>query len=276
MNGSQGLLFYCAANQVSEIDIKCSDHDQNLARAFDSQAPKFEVAPVQSDPAALRETGRDRSLAEGCLVLDAGCGPGLVSAALLAGGYRVVGVDLSREMVDRAATALRGSRRAGTIHSDVGLSDGARFARSVRRRAVALRSSSRRRAIAVPGRQIELLRPGGVLVVNDHVTDPDPTVAAHHAALEIARDRTHTRNLTGGELVDLFASAGLSDIRYVEEAFTLDFDEWFDRGTPADTKAAVRDSLLDGPVVRSFRPQLCEYGSIRIDCFRAIVRGIKK
>ena len=34
-----------------------SDHDQALARAFDSQAPKFECAPVQSDPAALCAAG---------------------------------------------------------------------------------------------------------------------------------------------------------------------------------------------------------------------------
>ena len=34
-------------------------------------------------------------------------------------------------------------------------------------------------------RQIELLRPGGILVVNDHITDPDPQVAAHHAKIEV-------------------------------------------------------------------------------------------
>ena len=60
------------------------DHDQNLARAFDAQAPKFEVAPVQSDPAAIERLVHAAELPAGCLVLDAGCGPGLVSAALLA------------------------------------------------------------------------------------------------------------------------------------------------------------------------------------------------
>ena len=59
----------------------------------------------------------------------------------------------------------------------------------------------------------------------------------------VARDRTHTRNLTGGELVDLLAGAGLSDVSLVEDSFVLDFDEWFDRGTPGDTKPAVRERL---------------------------------
>ena len=125
----------------------------------------------------------------------------------------------------------------------------------------------------MPGRVA--VQPQGILVVNDHVADPDPEVAAHHAAIEIGRDRTHTRNLSGGELVDLFARVGLTSISYVEEAFTLDFDEWFDRGTPSDTKTSVRLALLSGPVIPSFRPSLLENGSIRIDGIRAIVRGMK-
>ncbi len=124
-------------------------------------------------------------------------------------------------------------------------------------------------------RQIELLRPGGILIVNDHITDPDPHVAAHHAELEVARDRTHTRSLSGGELVDLFASAGLTGVRYVEEPFTLDFDEWFDRGTPADTKENVGERLRSGPLIRGFRAEVLYNGSIRIDGIRAIVRGVK-
>ena len=70
------------------------DHDQALSRAFDVQAPRFERAPVQSDPAALERLVRFAGFPSGSRILDAGCGPGLVSAALLSAGYRVVGVDL--------------------------------------------------------------------------------------------------------------------------------------------------------------------------------------
>ena len=45
--------------------MSMQDHDQNLARAFDSQAPKFEVAPVQSDPAALERLVRAADLPPG-------------------------------------------------------------------------------------------------------------------------------------------------------------------------------------------------------------------
>jgi len=252
-----------------------NDHDQELSRAFDSQAPKFERAPVQSDPVAIERLVREAGLPPGGLVLDAGCGPGLVGAALLEAGYRLVGVDLSGGMIDRAqkrcachgdrARFIQGSVFDATI-DPLGPFDAA-LSRYVLHHVVD--------PAAFVARQVDLLRPGGVLVANDHLTDPSRERADHHAALEVARDRTHTRNLTGGELVDLFAGAGLRDIRLVEDSFTLDFDEWFDRGTPGDTKSAVRERLLSGPVIRSFRRRLLENGSIRIDCVRAIVRGVK-
>jgi SAM-dependent methyltransferase len=255
--------------------MRMQDHDKQLAQAFDSQAPKFEVAPVQSDPAALERLVQAAALPYGSLVLDAGCGPGLVSAALLAAGHRVIGVDLSREMIERArARCAPHGERARFLQVSVydqnyealGPFDAA-LSRYVLHHV--------EDPLRFVRRQIELLRPGGILIVNDHLTDPDPAVAAHHNAIEIARDRTHTRNLTGGELVDLFARAGLVDVRYVEEPFTLDYDEWFDRGTPSETKDSVRARLLSGPVIRSFRPQRLEQGSVRIDCFRAIVRAMK-
>jgi SAM-dependent methyltransferase len=251
------------------------NRDQELALAFDSQAAKFEVAPVQSDPLALERLVRAADLPQGHRVLDAGCGPGLVSSALLNAGYRVVGVDLSQEMIERARRRCQ-PHREGTTFLQISVFDPSLDALgpfdAALSRYVLHHVQDPARFLR---RQIELLVPGGILVVNDHITDPDPHVAAHHAKIELARNRTHTRNLTGGQMVDLFASAGLTDIRYVEEPFTLDFEEWFDRGTPSDTKDHVRDQLRTGPLIRSFCAHVLGDGSIRIDGIRAIVRGVK-
>jgi SAM-dependent methyltransferase len=252
-----------------------NDHDQELAKAFDTQAPQFERAPVQSDPVALARLVRDADFPPGGSVLDAGCGPGLVSAALLQAGYRVLGVDLSREMIQRARTrCARFAETARFLQLSVfdpslvhlGPFDGA-ISRFVLHHVLD--------PVSFVRQAVELLRPGGVVAICDHVTDTDPERSAHHDAIETARDRTHTRNLSGGQLVDLFASAGLSEIRFVEESFSLDFDEWFDRSTPSQPKDYVRDLLLSGPAIRSFRPTFKENGSIRIDCIRATLRGIK-
>ena len=112
-------------------------------------------------------------------------------------------------------------------------------------------------------------------MISDHLTDPQPELAGHHEAIERAHDETHTTNLTGGQLVDLLYRAGLEQIAFLEESFELDFDEWFDRGTPRDSKDNVRAKLLTGPAIRGFRPSVQPDGSIRIDCLRGMVRGRK-
>ena len=55
----------------------------------------------------------------------------------------------------------------------------------------------------------------------------------------------------------------------------LDFDEWFDRGTPAEDKAAVRERLLSGASARGFRPMPQDDGRVGIEGWIAIVRGLK-
>jgi SAM-dependent methyltransferase len=252
-----------------------NDHDRDLAAAFDSQAAQFEIAPVQSDPVGLERLVSQSDLPAGGLVLDAGCGPGLVSAALLAAGFRVVGVDLSREMVERARNRCAPfGARASFLQLSVfdrrldplGPFDAA-LSRYVLHHVVD--------PTAFVARQVELLRPGAVLVVSDHLTDPHPERARHHEVIERARDHTHTRSLTGGDIVDLFAGAGLVEIRLTEEAYAMDFDEWFDRGSPIDSKENVRAALVSGPRIRGFAATLPPDGTTRIDGIRAVVRGLK-
>jgi SAM-dependent methyltransferase len=198
-----------------------------------------------------------------------------VSVALLEHGLRLVGVDLSAEMVERA-------RKRCSAHGDrakflklsvfdkvldaLGPFDAA-ISRLVLHHVID--------PAAFVRRQVELIREGGALVVCDHLTDPDPAIAAHHTSIEVARDHTHTRCLTSGQLADLLAGAGLRDIRLVEERYTLDFDEWFDRGSPREPKETVRNRLVAGPAIRSFHAHLERDGTVGIDCVRAIVRGVK-
>jgi SAM-dependent methyltransferase len=250
-------------------------HNHNLKFAFDSQAERFERAPVQSDPRALEYLVRVSDLPARSRIFDAGCGPGLVSEAFLKAGHSVFGVDLSSEMIARAERrcAQFGDRAQFQERSafDPSLNAHGPFDAAVSRYVV----HHVENPPAFLGRQIELLRSGGILVVCDHLTDPDPVKARHHEEIERARDTTHTRNLTAGELVDLFASLGLVNLSLVEESFTLDYDEWFDRGTHGDTKENVRTKLLDGPAVRGFRPTLQNDGSIQIQGIRVIARGTK-
>ena len=250
-------------------------HDKDLASAFDDQAERFERAPVQSDPSALAHLIAVADLPRRGLVIDAGCGPGLVAEALLEAGHRVVGVDLSAEMIERArrrcgrfgdlATFLNGS-----IH-DPETASLAPFDGAISRYVL----HHVRDPLMFIARQSSVLRPGGVLVLCDHTTDPDPESRAWHQEIERLRDRTHTSNATPGEMADLLTAAGLESVSMAEESFGLDFDEWFDRGSPEGDKAAVRARMLGDLSAHGFRPVLGGDGRIAIDCWRAIARGMK-
>jgi SAM-dependent methyltransferase len=247
-------------------------HDRELAEAFDEQAPRFERAPVPTDPLALQRLVAFAALPADSLVLEAGCGPGLVAEALLAAGHRVHGVDLAGEMVRRARLRCErfGDRARFEQGSVLDLAAPAPFDAAISRFVVHHVVDP----LAFLRAQVERLRPGGVLVVSDHTTDPDPAAARWHQEIERARDRTHTRNLTAGELVDTFARAGLGRVQLVEEEFEYQFDEWFDRGTPALPKAEVASKLAAGRA-RGFDPVPGGTGGTVIRLVRALVRGVR-
>jgi SAM-dependent methyltransferase len=250
-----------------------SPHDSRVAAAFDAQAPLFEKAPVQTDPELLGWLVEAADLPPASRVLDLGCGPGLVSAALLAAGHHVLGIDLSGEMIERARS--RGApfgdraafRRQSLFEPVAEAPFDAAVSRFVLHHAVD--------PIAFVRRHLELVRPGGVVVLCDHTTDPDPAAAAWHQEVELARDHTHTLNLSPGALVDAMARSGAAAIRLEERAFALDFDEWFDRGTPRIDKEELRRRVLAGPGCRGFRPEPRGGGRLRIEGWLAVVRGLK-
>ena len=247
-------------------------HDRELEQAFDHQAAQFERAPVQSDPAALSRLVAFAAFPPDARVLDAGCGPGLVAEALLTAGLRVHGVDLSAEMVRRARQrcARFGDRATFEQGSALSLAPGVAFDGAISRLVLHHVPDSRE----FVRRQVDLVRPGGVVAASDHTGDPEPAAARWHEDIERWRDRTHVRNPTPGEIVDLLAGAGLQSISLIEEQFELDFDEWFDRGTPMRPKAEVRAAVLAGRA-RGYDPVPRADGGITIRCFRTLARGVK-
>ncbi|WP_242342152.1 class I SAM-dependent methyltransferase [Anaeromyxobacter terrae] len=248
-----------------------SDHDRELSRAFDGQAEQFERAPVQTDPAALGALVAFAALPPGARLLDAGCGPGIVAEAFLAGGHSVHGVDLSPEMVRRARQRCEGfgEHARFEVGSVLDLRAGP-FEAAVSRLVVHHVEDP----LAFVRAQVALVAPRGVVIVSDHTTDPEPERARWHHEIERARDRTHVRTLTAGELVDVLARAGLEELRLLEEPFELDFDEWFDRGTPTLPKDEVRRRVLAGRA-RGFEPVPRDDGGITLRCVRALVRGVR-
>src|SRR5437762_10937369 len=242
-------------------------HDEELARAFDGQAERFSKAPLPNDPVAIRNRRQFAALKPDSRVLEAGCGPGIVAEALLAAGHRVTAVDLSAEMIERAhARCSRFGEKARFVRAAIADAPEGPFDAAISRFVLHHVSDP----IDFIKAQARRLRAGGAVIASDHTTDPDPGRAAWHQQIEKARDKTHTRNLTAGELADLFARAGLERIQLAEDEFQLDFDEWFDRGTPALDKSDVRKLLQTGSA-RGFAPGAA--GIIR--CTRVLISGLR-
>lgn len=252
-----------------------SSHDRAVASAFDAQADQFERAPVQTDPAALSRLLEVADLEPESLVLDVGCGPGLVAEALLEAGHSVVGIDLSTEMIARARRRCErfGDRVVFLVGSlqDPQPAEFAPFDACLSRYVL----HHIHDPMLFVARQAALLRSGGVLVLSDQTTDPTPESRSWHQGVERLRDHSHTSQATPGELADLLTVAGMESVHMLEETFVLDFDEWFDRGSPQREKAFVRRVVLSGPPTHGFRPQEQPDGRIRIECWRTTARGIK-
>lgn len=250
-----------------------SNHDRELARAFDAQAAAFERAKVQRDAASLARFVAFAALPPGARVLDAGCGPGLVAEAFLESGFEVLGVDLSAEMIRRARErcARFGPRARFEQRSFFDLDPGQPVDCALSRNVLHHLEDPQ----AFSARQAALVRTGGAVLALDHSADPDPARRAWSESIERDRDRTHVRSLSSGEMVDLLARAGLEEIRLIEEELIIDFDEWFDRGTPAAPKEAVRARLLAG-AARGFAPSARADGGVDIRLCRTMVHGVKR
>lgn len=90
-----------------------------------------------------------------------------------------------------------------------------------------------------------VLRPGGALLVQDHVLPDDPSVAAEVEAFERLRDPSHHRAFTEGEWRGMFTAAEL-DVSHTEVIVKRHgFVEWAERqGCTADTIAQLQADML--------------------------------
>ncbi len=153
--------------------------DADLAAAFDAGAPAYD-ALVDRNPGyhdhlrlSARRLGLPRDGA-GLRVLDAGCGTGASTAALLAAAPRaeVVGIDAAGEMLDRAR-AKPWPAHVRFVHSRVEDLAGA----GLHGPFDAVFAAYLVRNLADPDGQLRalrgLLRPGGTLAVHDYVAGED-------------------------------------------------------------------------------------------------------
>ena len=248
-------------------------HDDELAQAFDGQAERFERSPVMTEAASLarlvavgRAPGRRARARRG---LRAGARRGGVPRRRLRGRR---GGPLERDDPARPPP-LRAVRRARARSS------GAPCTTSAEAPFDACVSRNVLHHVEDPARSSRARRPshGRVASWSRSTTsaDPDPERAAW-ARRDRARPGSDARSEPHARRAGRRVRSRRARRRAARRGArsTLDFDEWFDRGTPAAPKDAVRARLLEG-TSRGFAPRRRADGGFEIRCLRALVRGTK-
>src|SRR3954454_3911642 len=171
-------------------------HREETVRAFSAQAESFLAATVTRMPETLDMLVKLAEPAGHQRWLDAACGPGVVSQALAPAVAEVVGVDATPAMVEVAQREAAANHIANVNFSvgdveQLDLGDDT-FDGALCRFAI--------HHLPVPGRALaelrRVVRPGGVVVVADHLADDQPDAMAWSQSIERLRDPSHWLSLT--------------------------------------------------------------------------------
>lgn len=234
--------------------------EKAIIAEFTQQAESFNRSSVATAQGTLDALVELASPAPGERWLDAACGPGIVCRRLAAHVAEVHGVDMTPAMI---AVARREAAAAGLSNTSYAVGDAT---------ALELENGSMDGALArftihhvpVPGRVVgelaRVVRPGGRVVLADHLADEDADDAAFAQELERLRDPSHWASLPIHRLRSLGAEAGLELERERVLTISLDFDDWLERGLAG---AAAREQIEHALAAR---PQGTE-------CFRIGVDG---
>jgi SAM-dependent methyltransferase len=219
-------------------------YEDSIRDEFTRQVDEFADARPMSAEGVLGVLVDLAPEEEGSRWIDLACGPGLVSRALARRAGSVLGVDLTPAMLERAR---RDAGEDGLENVSFEVGDATSLAAGEDSFDGAITRFSLHH-IPAPGRVVEemarVVRPGGWVVVGDHLTDEDGEAAAWHQEIERLRDPTHWACQTQAGMRTLGERAGLElDLERVVP-LELDFEGWLVRASGAETGAPVVDRLL--------------------------------
>jgi SAM-dependent methyltransferase len=219
-------------------------HEDAIRSEFTHQSQTFNVAPAMRSAETLQAlielipSGPDQRW------LDVACGPGLVARAVAPRVGSVLGVDLTEAMID---LARREARREGLSNAEFALGDATRldlpngsFDGAVTRFSL--------HHVPVPGRVVaemaRVVRPGGAVVLADHLHADDHDGALWQEEIERLRDPSHWACLTHRTIQELGRRHGLELVRERVAPFAMSFDEWLSRGSGGPAAAGLIERAL--------------------------------
>ena len=199
---------------------------RQVQQEFSRQAEAMAASRRFNNQQALKKLRAALDPQPSMRALELACGPGIVAEHLAPHCGSIVGLDLTPEMVARAAHRTRSAGLANTAFL-LGDCEALPFP-AASFDAVTTRSAVHhfRDPNAVLSEVKRVLRPGGRLVISDVVSSEDLDESSLHNALEILRDPTHVRMLPESELVAVVQSCGFEVESIEAMVATREFDEW--------------------------------------------------
>jgi ubiquinone/menaquinone biosynthesis C-methylase UbiE len=206
-------------------------HDRELTTAFTAQAEGFNRSSAANDTALLDAMLDLAAPQTSDAWLEAACGPGVISRRLAPQVRSVHGIDLTPAMVE---LARRSAASAGTENATFAVGDATETELTDGSLDGAITRFSLHH-IPVPARVLDelarIVRPGGAIVVADHVADEDADAYAWSQEVERLRDPSHWASLTVQRLRGLGSAAGLRLTGETLVPIELDLDDWLHRGS---------------------------------------------
>lgn len=224
------------------------EHSESVKRQFAAAAAAYVVSPVHRGGPDLDALVAEAGDVAERAVLDVGTGAGAVALAFAARGARVTAFDLTPAMLE---TVVAEAARRGLPAPETRLGDAAALPFPdacfdvVACRVCAHHFSRVQEAVSEMAR---VLRPGGLVVLEDSISPEDPTQDTWLNAVELLRDPSHVRNHRASEWLAFFRRAGLEGEHLETFPTFLDFANWTDRmNTPAHERAQLLRLLRAAP-----------------------------
>ena len=218
------------------------DHKQIVRAEFTRQADAYAASPSIVNPDRIERLINLIDPIPDWRALEVATGPGHVAIALALRCREVIGVDLTDAPIE-IAKRLTKDRALSNISFQVCDADRLPFQNGEFDLVVCRFAFHHfENAIRTLEEMCRVLRPGGILAVEDLVTSEHPERAAYQNRIEQLRDSSHTRALPLSELVTLIASARIEIESFHADQLTPDVETWL---AVTQTRPEVADRVRE-------------------------------
>src|ERR1700742_1481437 len=218
-------------------------HSASIRDEFAHQADAFARSPTMSLAETLDAVVELVPEDGAARWAELACGPGLIARAMAPRVGSVLGLDLTPAMVEKARAEATAAG-VENVSFEIGDATALDFPDDSFDGAITRFSLHH---IPAPVRVLEemrrVVRPGGLVVVSDFVTDDDGEAAAWQEQIERLRDPSHWALLTPSRIAALGERVGLEPDLEEAVPFEIDFEEWLNRGSGGPANAELIERL---------------------------------